>query len=129
MQFLTNATITYNSPSSPVVIGENPVTGEPIFGSSSGDLVTIECSLEEAEEKGNTYPIEGVDIHGTFLRGRATNPLTIPSSFKAGLMANLTWSDGTNSRTGRFYVIPVVSSRFGLESYFGAAIAGFLIEG
>lgn len=123
MFYKPNATLTTKSLQGTQPTGFDPVTGEPIFGTSS---VSVSASLEEAAK-----PIEvafpGIDGSYTYLEGRCVSPKTLPTEFKPHTVVDIEYTSQGGVIAGKFYICTTLSSRLGLESYFGNAIAGFLI--
>lgn len=123
MLYRTNATLTTKSTTGNTPTGFDPVTGEPIFGTQT---VTLSASLEEASEPQEiAYP--GIDASATYLEGRCIDPKSLPSAFKPHILCDIEYRSQGDFIRGKFYILPTVNSRLGLESYFGGAIAGFLI--
>lgn len=120
--YKANATITHTQTSS-IPVGENPITGEPIFETSSTSE-SIMVSLEKDTVENSIGVQPGKDIVENFYTGRLVEPTNLPSWYKPGATYDLTWDDG---KTGKFYVYPTMRSRFGLEAVFGEQIEGVIL--
>ena len=122
MYFLSNATLTYTVTTS-TPSGFNSITGEPEFTTDTTTESLI-ISLEQKDTKSQIPPLPGIDKHSVYCEGRLVSPATFPSWYKDGLYVDITWDTG---KTGKFYILPTISSRFGLESCFGQPIKGWLV--
>ena len=118
-----NATITIFTPASNPT-SFDPVTGAPIF---SNTTTVIDASLEEAQR-----PIEvnypGTDSGYIYLEGRAIAPSFLPENYKPYTWMTINYGRHGGIISGKFYSVPTLVSRLGLESVFGDAIAGFLVS-
>jgi hypothetical protein len=122
MIFRANATISYAITSTQSV-GNDPITGEPIFNSAS-TTESIQVSIEPDTSRASVGAAPGKDRTEHFYTGRLVNPATLPNWYRAGATLDIAWDNG---KTGKFYVYPTAASRFGLESIFGQAISGVLL--
>lgn len=108
---------------SPIPVGSDPYTGEPIF--SDSQEIMILASVEESSRMRETYQL-GSDDTEIPVRGRLINPsdypetLNLHQSLKAEInIQNDLWL------TGEILIFPKVRSRLGLDYYF----AGRRFEG
>lgn len=123
--YLPNATLTAviqsNTPT-----GFNSITGEPIFATVSTKQLT--CSLEE-DSNPAVLRSPGIEETAIYLIGRAIDPPIIPLEFipNQRYACTITLS-GNYPLSGNFYLLPSISSRLGLETIFGSAIAGWFVQ-
>lgn len=123
--YKTNSKLIALSSTGSTPTGFDPVTGEPIFSQSE---IVVFCSLEETSKPQEiVYP--GIDSSATYLEGRCINPKSLPVAFKAHTTVDIEYETQTGTLKGKFYLLPTVNSRLGLEQYFGGAVAGFLVLG
>ncbi len=120
--YSANATISFTLTSSQP-IGNDPITGEPVFSTSS-ITESIRVSIEPDTARASIGVLPGKDITGHFYTGRLIEPDTLPTWYRAGATLGITWDDG---KTGKFYIYPTMSSRFDLEAVFGQPISGVLL--
>lgn len=107
-----------------IASGVDPITGDPVYADTSSE--TWELSLEQKDTKGNIAPNTGVNNVQIYLEGRA---LIIPAWYKPGGYYQIRYTPNPGvSWIGKFYAMPTVSSRFGLESVFGQAVNGILVS-
>lgn len=126
--YIVNATLSYNEVTS-TQTGTDPITGEPIFETSTS-ASTMLLSLEQKQTQARTSELPGKDITGIYCEGRAMAAdniprSTVPSWYKDDLTVDITWENG---KCGKFYVLPTINSRFGLEECFGYKIKGILLN-
>jgi hypothetical protein len=116
-----NTIITY---SRGIATGVDPITGDPVYADI--ESASWELSLEQKDTKGNVAPNTGINNVQIYLEGRA---LTIPEWYKPGGYYQIRYTPNPGaSWSGKFYAMPTVSSRFGLESVFGQAVNGVLVS-
>jgi hypothetical protein len=117
----TNATITV-AMSNPEPIGWDMVTGQPIFGES--ESVELSAFLENKKDP-QERSLPGVDNPVAYLEGRIE---AIPDGFKIKQFYPISIKLQNQIYNARFYLMGTTIGGFGLESYFGVAIAGYLVE-
>lgn len=121
--FQANATIVYLNKSS-VLVGESPITGEPIFEDvSTAESISVSIEKDAVEPKLENLP--GRDITRHFYSGRLVSPKTLPSWYKPGSTFEVEF---TNGQQAKFYAYPTAPSRLGLDSYFGVPIEGVVLS-
>jgi hypothetical protein len=107
-----------------IASGADPITGDPVYTDTESQ--SWELSLEQKDTKGNIAPNTGVNNVQIYLEGRA---LVIPAWYKPGGYYQISYTPNPGiGWVGKFYAMPTVSSRFGLESVFGQAVNGILVS-
>ncbi|MGK7892351.1 MAG: hypothetical protein AB4372_01540 [Xenococcus sp. (in: cyanobacteria)] len=123
--FKQNAIISYQEKTT-TQLGNDPITGEPIFEESSS-VSSFYVSIDQAQAK--ISELSGKDITGIYCEGRAVlpdgTPTTAPDWYQGDMTLDIAWDDG---KTGKFYSLPVIESRLGLDSFFGAFIKGIILN-
>jgi hypothetical protein len=117
----TNAVITIAT-ANPEPTGWDEVTGQPIF--SPGNTIQLKAFLENKKEPQEKH-LPGVDNPIAYLEGRIET--TIPE-LKIRQFYPITINLQNQIYNARFYLLGTTLGGFGLESYFGTAIAGYLLE-
>ncbi len=120
--YVANAMLTAKILSS-VPTSHDTVTGDPIFSETT---ITCACSLEENNNP-NLIPLPGVDRTTIYLSGRCVSPKLLPSAFRSGEAIAISYDAPQGRLEGKFYLLPTIKSRLGLETVFGDAIAGWLV--
>lgn len=117
---LPNATITIPILETPTF---SPYTGEPVFSVSTTKSVSV--TLEETSPP-RELSLTGIDNPIAYLEGRIDGDA--PSELIEGQYYQINITLQNQSKNCRFYLVASPSSRMGLDSFFGKAIAGFLTE-
>lgn len=118
--YIPNATITAKI-SGTTPTGFNPVTGAPIFQETD---ITAICSLEEGNPP-SPESMPGIEETAVYLTGRAVEPTILPDAFIPNQRYDCTVELAAGTVVGKFYLLPLLRGRLGLESVFGEAIAGW----
>lgn len=117
----TNATITVST-SNPEPIEWDMVTGQPIFGEATS--IILPAFLENKKDP-QERSLPGIDNPIAYLEGRIES---VPLGFKIKQFYPITITLQNQSYEARFYLMGTTIGGFGLETYFGVAIAGYLLE-
>ena len=116
---IPNATIIYRTQASNP-LGEDPVTGEPIFEVSTTES-SFRCSLEKDTTEAAIGEQPGKDRTEHFHSGKAELiPSQMPSWYKPGVPLKVKFDNDTREYDAyAYYVHP---SRLGLDDFFGTSI-------
>lgn len=104
--------------------GYDEVTGEAIFTEA---MIAVKCSLEQEDSKADISSLPGVDSTSLYLTGRCVSPKSLPKEFTPGEFLEIEYDAPQGKQVGRFYLLPTIRSRLGLETVFGDAIEGWLV--
>lgn len=120
VDFISNGSLTFKVPKAGSV-ARDPVTNAPI---QTIEDVVVQVSFEEVRLP-ELDTLQGVDETGMRLKGRLVNPRFLTNEMKAQKVADCTLNRGLNNTiSGKFFLMPSVSSRLGLESFWGDPIQG-----
>jgi hypothetical protein len=117
----TNAVITVDATASDPT-GWDEVTGQPIFAADS--TVNLRAFLENKKDPQEKH-LPGIDNPIAYLEGRIESA---PATLKIRQFYPITIKLQNQCYDARFYLLGTTMGGFGLEQYFGVAIAGYLVE-
>lgn len=102
----------------------DPVTGEPIFTSSTESVV--EVSIEDLSNWLESA-MSGANEQGNKLMGRCVCPLYLTPSQRRQRKARIELKVGDEIITGDVSLTPAIASRFNLDEYFGERIEATVV--
>jgi len=109
---------------SPTPTGYNPVTGAPIFDEN---IISVDLSVEEGKPaEAGLSP--GIEESAIYLTGRVGNSGFLPAAFIPNRKYDCVINLSGQTLSGKFYLLPLLKGRLGLENIFGQPIAGWFIE-